>query len=268
MSNPIQIHVLSDSSGETAAHVTQAALAQFPKEAVRIFRHPRVRSPEQIGEIISEAAKTPPALIVHTLALPELRESVSIAGKRFAVPSIDLIGDLIYSVSDLSGISPLEETGRLHQLDDEYYRRIEAVNFAVSQDDGVNPDRVREADVVLIGVSRTSKTPSSMYLAQHYGLKAANIPLVVGIEPPAVLNEIEKRKLFGLTVDPKVLHSLRTTRAKMMGMPDKANYTEMEAIAAEVDYARRIFRKLGCRVIDVSRRAVEETASEIAHLLS
>lgn len=183
--------------------------------------------------------------------------------KRYSVPTLDLLGPLIARVASLTEAQPLAQPGRLHLLDESYFRRMEAVNFAVRYDDGKNPEGINQADVILVGLSRTSKTPNCMYLAQHYGLKAANVPIVPGVDPPLALFTIPSRKIIGLTIDPHLLHNLRSTRAQVIGMPANSEYADLDEIKAEVQYAKRIFRELKCHSIDVSARAIEETSSEI-----
>jgi hypothetical protein len=264
---PVTIFVVSDSSGETAAHVTQAALAQFQAQVATIQRYPQIRSSSQLVDVISDAAKCE-ALVAYTLVLPEFRETLVRETRRWNVDSFDLLGPLISKIAQLTRTSPMSQPGRLHVLDDAYFRRMEAVNFAVHLDDGTHPDRLHEADVVLVGLSRSSKTPNCLYLAQHYGLKSANVPLVVGIAPPPALRRIDPRKVFGLSIDPHVLHGLRSSRAQVMGIDSSQNYSSLEELVEEVKYARQIFRELKCQVIDVSTRAIEETSSEIALRLS
>lgn len=256
------IFTVSDSSGETASHVAQAALVQFMPGLASIYRLPQVRSCQQISGLVREIA-TGRSLIAYTLVLPEYREALEQEAKNHNVPTIDLIGPLMGRVSELTGSSPLSQPGRLHLLDEGYFRRMEAVNFAVRFDDGKNPDGINGADVILIGLSRTSKTPNCMYLAQHYGLKAANVPIVPGVDPPLTLFNVPARKIIGLTIDPFLLHNLRSTRAQVLGMPDGMQYADLEEIKSEVQYAKRIFRELKCHTIDVSAKAIEETSSEI-----
>jgi regulator of PEP synthase PpsR (kinase-PPPase family) len=148
-------------------------------------------------------------------------------------------------------------------LDESYFKRIEAVDFAIRYDDGKNPDGIMQADVVLTGVSRTSKTPNCMYLAHHYGLKAANVPLVWGVEPPLALFKIPSRKIIGLTIDPYLLQEIRSTRAQILGMANSTDYADPERIEQEVKHAKKLFRELKCHVIDVSAKAIEEASSEI-----
>lgn len=256
------IFTLSDSSGETAAHVAQAALVQFPPGFASIYRLPQVRSSQQISTLVREIA-TGRSLLVYTLVLPEYRETLEREASILQVPTLDLLGPLITKISDLTHSSPLSQPGRLHQLDETYFRRMEAVNFAVRFDDGKNPDGIAQADIILVGLSRTSKTPNCMYLAQHYALKAANCPIVPSVDPPKALFNAQARKIIGLTIDPHLLQDLRASRASVIGMGSETSYADLEEIKLEVQYAKRIFRELKCHVIDVSSKAIEEISSEI-----
>lgn len=260
--NELIIFTLSDSSGETAASVAQAALVQFPPGYASIYRLPQARSCQQITGLVREIA-TGRSLIAYTLVLPEYRETLEQEAAKHGVPTLDLLGPLIGTLSDLTTAQPLAQPGRLHLLDETYFRRMEAVNFAVRFDDGKNPEGISQADVILVGLSRTSKTPNCMYLAQHYGLKAANVPIVPGVDPPLALFTVPSRKIIGLTIDPHLLHNLRTTRAQVIGMPSGSEYADLDEIKGEVQYAKKIFRELKCHAIDVSARAIEETSSEI-----
>ncbi len=256
------IFTLSDSSGETAASVAQAALVQFPPGHASIYRLPQARSCQQIAGLVREIASGR-SLIAYTLVLPEYRETLEEEARLNGVPTIDLLGPIISKVSQLTDAKPLSQPGRLHLLDETYFRRMEAVNFAVRFDDGKNPEGIGQSDVILTGLSRTSKTPNCMYLAQHYGLKAANVPIVPGVDPPLALFTVPARKIIGLTIDPHLLHNLRTTRAQIIGMPPNSEYADLDEIKSEVQYAKRIFRELKCQMIDVSAKAIEETSSEI-----
>ena len=266
-SQPVTIFVVSDSSGETAAHVTQAALSQFQGTVAIVQRYPQVRTVDQIRDIVRDAAHHE-ALVAYTLVLPEYRETLGREARRWNVDTFDLLGPLIAKVAQLTHAAPLSQPGRLHILDDAYFKRMEAVNFAVHLDDGTMPDRLHEADVVLIGVSRASKTPNCLYLAQHYGLRTANVPLVLNVPPPPALYKVDRNKIIGLSIDPHILHGIRTSRANVMGVTGTEQYSSFEHIDEEVKYARNIFRELKCHVVDVSTRAIEETSSEIFLYLS
>lgn len=257
-----KVFVISDSSGETAAHVVRSASAQFPLDTFTIRRLPRVHTTEEIKAWVAEIAG-PQVLIAYTLVLPDFRETLVAEVTKYGLPAVDLMGPLISALSQVADLPPLASPGRAHLLDEAYFKRMEAVNFSVHYDDGKDPEGLVLADVVLVGLSRTSKTPNSMYLAQHYGLKAANVPLVRGITPPKTLYQIPKGKIIGLSIHPDYLISLRLARAQSMGLSASVSYAELEEIELEVKYAHRIHRELGCYVIDVTTRAIEETSSEI-----
>lgn len=262
------IFVLSDSSGETAESVARACLVQFPPEYVTIHRLPQIRSNEQIIDLLKQIGPIR-GLIAYTLVLPEHRETLEKEAANVNMPTIDLLGPLLRRLAELTSQSPLSEPGRLHLLDERYFKRMAAIDFSIRFDDGKNPESLKEADIVLIGVSRTSKTPNCMYLAQHYGLKAANIPIVLDVPPPQALFEIQKRKIIGLNIDPNLLLDIRSNRAQFLGMKRESTYADPHKIEEEIRYARKIFRTLNCKTIQVSNKAIEETSSEIIlHLRS
>ncbi|MCA9804440.1 MAG: kinase/pyrophosphorylase [Cyanobacteria bacterium HKST-UBA02] len=256
------IFTLSDSSGETAEAVARAAVVQFPPGRASIYRLPQVKALEQIASLVREVASDH-AVIAYTLVLPEYRETLEREAAKYGIVTIDLLGSLIDRISQLTGQVPLSQPGRLHLLDEDYFKRIEAVDFAIRFDDGKNPDGLLQADVILTGVSRTSKTPNCMYLAHHFGLKAANVPIVYGVDPPLSLFQVPPRKIVGLHLEPYLLQEIRTTRAQFLKMPQENDYADPERIRQEVNYARKIFRELKCHVIDVSAKAIEEISSEV-----
>jgi [pyruvate, water dikinase]-phosphate phosphotransferase / [pyruvate, water dikinase] kinase len=260
--SPLIVFTLSDSSGETAEAVSKAALAQFHHEHVQLYRLARVSSIEELNKVVSEISKQK-ALIAYTLVRQDLKEALEKAAASCSIPIIDLLGPLITKVAQVTQISPLSQAGRLHLLDESYYKRIEAIDFVIRYDDGKNPNGLTEADVILIGVSRTSKTPNCMYLAQHWGLKAANIPLVPGLEAPPKLFTLSEKKIVGLTINPQILAGIRSARANVLGLPGGTDYTDLSVIEEEVKSAKKIFRRLGCHTIDVSNKAIEETSGEI-----
>jgi regulator of PEP synthase PpsR (kinase-PPPase family) len=259
---PLTVYILSDSSGETAESVARAALVQFPPGRASIYRLPQIRSTDQLKGLFQQMSAQR-AIIAYTLVLPEYQMALEEEAMRNQIPTVDLLGPLISRLASLTALSPMSQPGRLHLLDEKYFKRIEAVDFAIRYDDGKNPDGIMQADLVLTGVSRTSKTPNCMYLAHHYGLKAANVPLVLGVEPPLALFKIPSQKVVGLTIDPYLLSEIRTTRAQILGMSKSAEYADPERIVQEVKYAKKLFKELNCHVIDVSAKAIEETSSEI-----
>jgi len=256
------VFTISDSSGETAEAVARAALVQFPPDRASIYRLPQVRSCQQLVGLVREVSLCR-SVIAYTLVLPEYRETLESEAEKLGIPTVDLLGPLITKLAFLTGTAPLSQPGRLHLLDETYFKRIEAVDFAIRFDDGKNPDGITQADVILTGVSRTSKTPNCMYLAHHYGMKAANVPIVSGVEPPLALFQINPRKIVGLHIDPYLLQEIRTTRANVLGMPSSTDYADPDRIRQEVRHAKKLFRELKCHVIDVSAKAIEETSSEI-----
>jgi regulator of PEP synthase PpsR (kinase-PPPase family) len=261
-SRELIIFTVSDSSGETAEAVARAALVQFPPGSASIYRLPQVKNTQQLAGLVKEISKAR-GIIAYTLVLPEYREALEREADKYSIPTIDLLGALITRISTVTGSEPMSKPGRLHILDETYYRRIEAIDFAIRYDDGKNSDGIRQSDVVLTGVSRTSKTPTCMYLAHHYGMKAANVPIVLGVEPPAALFEFPTKRIIGLHIDQHILQGIRSTRAQSLGMPSDSDYADPDRISQEVRQARRLFRELKCHVIDVSSKAIEETSSEI-----
>jgi len=259
------VYVVSDSVGETAEFVVRAASSQFNGGHVDIRRIPYVMDRETIAEAV-QAAKEENALIVFTLVVPELHQLIIEEANKKQVPYVDIMGPMLDGMSKLIGRSPKREPGLIHKMDDDYFRKVEAIEFAVKYDDGKDPRGILGADVVLVGVSRTSKTPLSMYLA-HKRIKVANVPLVPEVEPPEELYKIPTNRLIGLTINPEQLNNIRRERLKSLGLASGANYASMERILYELDYAEKVHRRLGCPVIDVSNKAVEETANVIMDML-
>jgi len=253
------IDIVSDSTGETAEKVVRAAMLQFPHSGAHIRMHTRVRTKEAARPVLERAAKDG-ALVVFTVVSPELREFIHAQSYELKIEALDLIGSLIGRLSTFLDREPINMPSALLPLSDEYFRRIEAVEFTVKSDDGKEPRNFRKADIVLVGVSRTSKTPLSTLLAQR-GLKVANLPIVLGIEPPPELAEAPVERVVGLTIELNQLVEIRKARLKQLGMPMDASYGLVDQVKAELDYARNIFdRHPSWPVIDVTGRAIEETA--------
>ena len=261
---PVELHIVSDSTGETAARLVQALEAQFPEQAFEEVRHPRVETVDDLQLTVSRA-KGRPAVMVYTLVDPELRDCMRAFCRRAKVHYCDLLGHPIESIARVSGMAAKMKPGALPALNSTYFKRMEAIEFAVKFDDGVGSG-LHEADIVLVGVSRTSKTPLSIYLG-YLGHKTANVPLVKGIEPPAELFAIDATKIVGLTIDAMRLGEIRTARVRTMGGKNR-NYAELTDIFEELDEASSIHRRLGCPVIDVSELSVEETAQRILRLVA
>ena len=260
---PVELHIVSDATGETAARLVLALEAQFPDQAFEEIRHPRVENAEDL-HIAVEQAKGRPAVMVYTLVEPGLREAMRQLCRRARVHYCDLLGHPIDSISRVAGVAARMTPGVRAPLDATYFKRIEAIEFAVKYDDGVGKG-LDEADMVLVGVSRTSKTPLSIYLG-YLGYKAANVPVVKGIDPPAVLFEIDPAKIVGLTIGADRLAEIRSARVRSMGAPRK-RYAELEAVYGELEEARKLHRRLRCPILDVSELSVEETAMRIIRLV-
>jgi regulator of PEP synthase PpsR (kinase-PPPase family) len=261
---PVELHIVSDSTGETAARLVLALEAQFPDQPFVEVRHPRVENAEDLQIAVTQA-RGRPAVMVYTLVEPELREIMRQLCRRARVHYCDLLGHPIDSISRVAGVAARMQPGARAPLDAQYFKRIEAIEFAVKYDDGAGGRGLDEADVVLVGVSRTSKTPLSIYLG-YLGHKAANVPVVRGIEPPEELFEMDPAKIVGLTIAAERLGDIRTARVRSMGAPRK-RYAELEEIYAELDEATALHRRLRCPVIDVSELSVEETAMRIIRLV-
>ena len=261
-----RIEILSDSTGETAEKVVRAAMLQFPHSGAHIRLHTRVRTREAARPILENAAREG-ALVVFTVVSPEIREYIHAASYELKVEALDLIGSLIGKISTFLDRQPINTPSGMLPLTEEYFRRIEAVEFAVKSDDGKEPRNFKKADLVLCGVSRTSKTPLSTLLAQR-GLKVANQPIVLGVTLPAELDDAPQDRVVGLIIELDQLVEIRKARLKQLGMPMDASYGLREQVKQELDYARRIFRDHpGWPIIDVTGRAIEETAVIILEAL-
>jgi len=260
---PVELHIVSDATGETAARLVTALEAQFPDQPFEEIRHPRVETVDDLHIAVAEA-KGRPAVMVYTLVHPELRAAMRQLCRRARVHYCDLLGHPIDSIARVSGVAARMTPGVRAPLDHSYFRRIEAIEFAVKYDDGVGGG-LEEADLVLVGVSRTSKTPLSMYLG-YLGYKTANVPVVKDIAAPQELFEIEPAKIVGLTIDPNRLSEIRSARVRSMGAT-KRRYAELEGIYDELEQAAKLHRRLRCPVLDVSELSVEETAMRIVRLV-
>jgi [pyruvate, water dikinase]-phosphate phosphotransferase / [pyruvate, water dikinase] kinase len=259
------ITVCSDSVGGTAEAVVQATIRQFEAHQVRIRRFGHVKNEEEIRIMMEETAKRG-GFVAYTLVQPELREMIREESIRLNVRAVDIMGPMMQAFVDTFNDMPKRQPGLLHQMDETYFRRVEAIEFAVKSDDGRDTSAMLKADILLLGVSRTSKTPLSIFLA-HKGYKVANLPIVPEVKPPELLFNIRSGTIIGLTMDPSHLLKIRVERLKAIGLPHGSNYATMERINEELEHARSLFRKLNCPVIDVSEKAIEETAGIIVNML-
>ncbi|MGE5701698.1 MAG: pyruvate, water dikinase regulatory protein [Clostridia bacterium] len=259
------IYVVSDSIGETAELVVRAVVSQFDSRLVDIQRYPYIEDKATVDEIIA-SAKESKAMIVFTLVIPELKAYIMQQAQTEGIPIIDIMSPLLSMLQETLQVTPTGKPGLVRRLDEEYFRKVDAIEFAVKYDDGRDPRGLLRADVVLIGVSRTSKTPLSMYLANKR-LKVANVPIVPEIEPPEELYQVPKERCIGLIINPEQLNAIRTERLKAVGLTAQANYANLDRISEELVYSRKIIDKIGCPVIDVSQKAVEETANIILEII-
>ncbi|MEH7298656.1 pyruvate, water dikinase regulatory protein [Neobacillus drentensis] len=264
MSLPI-IYVVSDSVGETAELVTKAAITQFNGSGMTLKRFPYVEDREHIDEVIS-LVSLDKGMIAFTLVKPDMRTYMQKRAEEEGIIAVDLIGPIIDQIQLYSGKTPLCEPGLVRKLDEDYFKKIEAIEFAVKYDDGRDPRGILKADIVLIGVSRTSKTPLSQYLA-HKRLKVANVPLVPEVDPPEELFKVPIEKCFGLKISPEKLNNIRRERLRSLGLNDQASYANIERIKDELTFFEKLVSKINCPVIDVTNKAVEETANVILNYI-
>jgi hypothetical protein len=258
----VELHVVSDATGETAARLVQALEAQFPDQEFLEIRHPRVDTVADL-QLAVDRMKGRPAVVVYTLVEPELRAEMRTLCRSAKLHYCDLLGHPIEAVAKVSGQAAKMTPRARPPLNEAYFRRMSAIEFAVKYDDGVGSG-LRDADIVLVGVSRTSKTPLSIYLG-YLGYKAANVPLVKGIEPPKDLFEIDQTKIVGLTIDAQRLHEIRDERVRWMR--GDQSYADLGEIFEELEYAASIQRRLGCPVIEVSELSIEEISHRIIHVV-
>jgi regulator of PEP synthase PpsR (kinase-PPPase family) len=255
----VELHIVSDSTGETAARLVQALEAQFPEQDFEEVRHTRAETVADLERAV-RSARGHAAVVIYTLVDPELRDAMRRLCRRARVHYCDLLGHPIDAVARVSGQAARMTPGSRAPLNPAYFRRIEAMEFAVKYDDGVGAG-LDEADIVLVGVSRTSKTPLSIYLG-YLGHKVANVPIVKGIKPPKELFELDPLKVVGLTIDPERLADIRRARVRNLGS-NSWRYAELAEIYEELEEASRVQRQLGCPVINISELSIEETAQRI-----
>ncbi len=259
MAVPVAIHVVSDSLGETGEMVARAAAAQFDDGAFRIERLVKIEDVDQLRAVVTAHCGRH-CIFFYTLVDIGLRREMETLC-RDGVNGVDLLGPSVALLQSITGLDPAGEAGAIRRTDADYFDRIEAMEFAVKHDDGRNAEGLLDADIVLVGVSRTSKTPLAMYLA-FKGWRVANVPLAPGTTPPRELFEVDRRKLFGLVTSVGVLLEIRRGRMREIGTT-VPGYADREAVERELEDARAFMRRLGCLVVHTDNRAVEEAAQEI-----
>ena len=253
--------VISDSLGETARKVVHAVLAQFPGIQSDMHHHPFVRDRETLDKVLAEA-KELNGIIIHTLVVDDLSSHTEAFCKAEGLRCYDILQSLVSDIARSTGINPTKRAGALHRLDDEYFNRISAIEFAVKYDDGKDPKGLLEADLVLLGVSRTSKTPLSMYMANK-NVRVANLPILPEAQIPEELYEVNPKKIVGLTNDIETLVDFRKERMLAYGLPSETLYSNRDRIQKELKFATDLYNDLGCYTINVAKRSIEETAEII-----
>ncbi|MCP2034561.1 regulator of PEP synthase PpsR (kinase-PPPase family) [Planomicrobium sp. HSC-17F08] len=266
MSRKEIVYVVSDSIGETAERVVKAVAAQFLEDEIGIHHRSHVSDETDIDEIVAKAKKDH-SIIVYTIVVDELRDYLNKRAEEENVSAVDLLAPLMQAFIEKFNREPAHKPGLTHVLDERYFQKVDAIEFAVKYDDARDLEGIKKADIVLIGVSRTSKTPLSMYLA-YKGYKVANIPLVPEVPVPVELFEVPKGRCIGLIITPDNLNAIRKERLKKMGLQPNASYARLDRILEELDYAEKIMKRVGCPVINVSNKAIEETANDVIDILN
>ncbi|NUE97433.1 kinase/pyrophosphorylase [Lactobacillus melliventris] len=262
----VNIIIISDSAGDTAFNNAVAAAAQFPDAQITYRRYPFIINKEKLEETFEEIIQYPNLLLIYSLVKDEMQIPVIRFVREHHIESVDILSPAIESIQKLTGLKPEQKIGAQHKMNQKYFDRISAMEFAVMYDDGKDPKGFLEADVVLLGVSRTSKTPLSLFLANK-NLKVANLPLVPDTHIPKEIYQIDPKKIIGLTNDLSVLNEIRRERMISYGLSPDTSYSNTDAIKKELDSAQKLYDKLGCFVINVAHRSIEETAAIIMNHL-
>lgn len=267
MSTGLTIYLLSDGTGETAATIIRAALVQYSQADINIVRYKNVRSENQVESVIDECFENR-GLIVFTVANPSMRLRIKELAAGKGIPYHDLLGPLLNTLDSFFGVASESNVGVLRAVDESYFRRIEAIEYTVKHDDGKTFADLEKADIVLVGISRTSKTPLSIFLS-HKGWKVANVPLVLNTPLPEELSKVDQRRVVGLIIDIDSLQRIRRSRLEKFGQDPGGDYASLSYIAAEIEYAEKIYKQnRRWPVFNVTDRALEETASEIVRVIS
>lgn len=262
----VNIIIISDAAGDTAFNNATAAAAQFPDAKINYRRYPFITDKEKMDSTLDEIRDFPNLVILYSLVKDELQLPVIRFSRENGVQAVDVLSPCVEAIAQVTHMKPVEQSGAQHKLNAKYFDRISAMEFAVMYDDGKDPKGFLEADVVLLGISRTSKTPLSLFLANK-NLKVANLPLVPETHIPKEIYEINPKKIIGLTNDPSVLNEIRRQRMISYGLNPDTAYSNMDSINKELAAAKKLYKELGCYVINVAHRSIEETAALILHHL-
>ena len=260
------IYLVSDSVGETADVVIRSALYQFETENYQLKKYSYVQTTEEIDDICAKASEVGKAMIFYTFVKKEMADHMKGQIEKSGLIGVDIYSPILTGLGQLFQLPAKEKPGINRQLNEDYFNRVEAIEFSVKYDDGRDPRGIEKADIVLVGVSRTSKTPLSIYLANK-NVKVANIPLFPESKPPKEIFTIAPERIIGLVNSPKKLNEVRKERLKTLGLPPSASYAGMERILEELEYSDKIMKQIGCEIVDVSNKAIEETADHILHYM-
>lgn len=261
------VYILSDSTGETAATMIRAALVQYSNREINIVRHKNVRTDLQAEAVVEECFENR-GMLAYTVASPQLRAKIREMASSKGIPYYDLLGPLLGTLDTYLGDHSESHVGALRAVDERYFKRIEAIEYTVKHDDGKTFAELDKADIVLVGISRTSKTPLSIFLS-HKGWKVANVPLVLNTPLPEELFKIDQRRIVGLIIDMDSLQRIRKSRLEKFGQDPGGSYASMSHIAQEIEYAEKIYKQnRRWPVFNVTERALEETASEIVRIIA
>jgi hypothetical protein len=259
------VYAISDATGKTCETVVQAALSQFTTTRIILKTISNVRSLKQINKVV-EMAVAVDGIIIYTMVSTELRQKLSEMGRLHAVPTVDILGPVLTRFTDFFEISPLAQPGLFRQLDSDYFKRIESLDYTIKHDDGIGVSALSEAEIVILGVSRTTKTPVSIYLS-YRGWKVANIPVILGFQLPKELYCIDQDKIICLNINPNRLHLIRMERQSKLNNYDLGDYTDPEKIKSEIAYGLRIYQENCWPVVNVTYKSIEETATDIMRII-
>ncbi len=260
------LYAVSDATGELALNLATAAVRQFKKEGIALLQRSRIRTLEKISRVVREVRDTH-GFIIFTLVSAELREHLIRTANELQVPVVDVMGPALEALARYLQVSPSDQPGLRHEFTGDYYRRNDAIEFAVKHDDGAGLDTIDQADIILLGISRTSKTPLSIYLA-YRGFKTANVPIIYNMSLPSEVRSSNPKKIVGLNISPEKLVQLRGARLARLGLSRKEDYANIDHIRQEISYANKLFLQLGSvPVIDVTSKAIEEVATEVQTVL-
>ncbi|WP_293867913.1 pyruvate, water dikinase regulatory protein [uncultured Alsobacter sp.] len=258
------LHLVSDATGETLIAVSRAAAAQYQGISAIEHVYPLVRSSAQLDRVLNELEASP-GIVLYTLVEPELAKRLEDACQEYGCPCLSVLDPVLMLFQSYLGTASTQRPGAQHVLNGEYFKRIDALNYTMIHDDGQLPHDLDTADVVLVGISRTSKTPTSIYLANR-GIKTANIPLVPNIPPPPQLETVRKPLVVGLVATPERIVQIRQNRLLTLNAPEDSPYVDKAAVTEEVAFSRKLCARNNWPVIDVTRRSIEETAAAILEL--